>query len=162
MVIVADFTLPLSAKGETMPTAKELLITYTELIREPEKAVLLFASDGAIEIPYLIEVGGPGRFQGHPAILAFLKQINSLFPEVAFSNTQFFMESPDQVVAEYEVHSAAPATGRRYDQLFFGRLVAANGKITLLREALNNIVAARTILPNGLGDVTPQLSASIE
>ncbi len=109
-----------------MATAKELLLEYMELIRTPEKAISLFSVEAAIEIPYLVEVGLPGRFEGHNQILKFLRQINELFPDV-----------------------------------FFGRLMAEGGRIKLLREAINIISAAQTILPNGLSDVAVQRSASL-
>ena len=144
-----------------MLSAKELLLAYMDLIRNPEKAINLFAADAAIEIPYLVEVGFPGRFEGLEEILMFLRQINSLFPDVAFMNLKVFVDSPDQIVSEYEVHCSAPGTKRHYNQLFFGRLVAEGGKIKLLREAINIISAARTILPNGLSDVALQKSASL-
>jgi hypothetical protein len=144
-----------------MTTAKELLLAYMDLVRKPEEAISLFAADAAIEIPYLVEVGLPGRFEGHDEILKFLTQINGLFPDVAFMNLQIFMNSPDQVVREYEVHCSAPSTRRQYHQLFFGRLRAEGGKIKLLREALNIMSAAQTILPNGLHDVAVQKSASL-
>jgi len=83
-----------------MATAKELLFSYMNLIRSPEEAISLFASDAAIEIPYLVEVGLPGQFKGHEQILKFLRQINTLFPDVAFVNAKVFMDSPDQVVSE--------------------------------------------------------------
>jgi hypothetical protein len=129
-------------RKDPMATAKELLFAYMDLIRNPEQAISLFAVDAAVEIPYLVEVGLPGQFKGHEEILGFLRQINALFPDVAFMNVQVFMESPDQVVSEYEVHCSAPSTQRQYHQLFFGRLVAEGGKIKLLREALNIISAA--------------------
>ena len=144
-----------------MATAKELLLAYMDLIRNPDEAISLFAVDAAIEIPYLVEVGLPGQFKGHEEILGFLRQINALFPDVAFMNVQFFMESPDQVVSEHEVHCSSPSTQRQYHQLFFGRLVREGGKIKLLREALNIISAAQTVLPNGLSDVAVQRSASL-
>ena len=55
-----------------MATAKELLLAYMDLIRNPEEAISLFALDAAIEIPYLVEVGLPGQFKGHEEILKFL------------------------------------------------------------------------------------------
>src|SRR5712692_3708487 len=144
-----------------MTGAKELLMKYMALIKDPERATSLFAADAAIEIPYLVDVGLPGKFEGHDGILTFLRQINTFFPDVAFMNVQVFVDSPDQVVSEYEVHCSAPSTKRQYHQLFFGRLVAEGGKIKLLREALNIISAAQTILPNGLSDVAVQKSASL-
>jgi hypothetical protein len=156
-----QFNRQQALRKDPMAAAKELLLAYMDLIRNPEEAISLFAVDAAIEIPYLVEVGLPGQFKGHEGILNFLRQINALFPDVAFMNVQFFMESPDQVVSEYEVHCSAPSTQRQYHQLFFGRLVTEGGKIKLLREALNIISAAQTILPNGLSDVAVQRSASL-
>jgi hypothetical protein len=101
-----------------MATAKELLLAYMDLIRKPQEAISLFAADAAIEIPYLVEVDLPGRFDGHEEILKFLRQINGLFPDVAFMNVQFFVDSRDQAVSEYEVHCSAPSTKRHYHQLF--------------------------------------------
>jgi hypothetical protein len=63
-----------------MFTAKELLLAYMDLIRKPEEAISLFAADAAIEIPYLVEVGLSGRFEGDEEILKFLRQINGLSP----------------------------------------------------------------------------------
>ena len=54
-----------------------------DLIRNPDEAISLFAVDAAIEIPYLVEVGLPGQFKGQEQILNFLRQINTLFPDVA-------------------------------------------------------------------------------
>jgi hypothetical protein len=77
-----------------MASAKELLLAYMDLIRNPEKAISLFAADAAIEIPYLVEVGLPARFEGPEEILMFLRQINSLFPDVAFVNLKVFVFLP--------------------------------------------------------------------
>jgi hypothetical protein len=158
---VTRFTDNKHLEKDSMANAKELLLAYMDLIRNPDEAISLFAVDAAIEIPYLVEVGLPGQFKGHEETFKFLRQINVLSPDVAFMNVQFFMESPDQVVSEYEVHCSAPSTQRQYHQLFFGRLVTEGGKIKLLREARNIISAAQTILPNGLSDVAVQRSASL-
>ena len=55
--------------------------------------------------------------------------------------------------AEYVTHARAAATGRRAHHLFMGRLVAQNGQITLLREALNAVAAASALLPAGIHDL---------
>jgi len=83
-----------------MATAQELLLAYMNLIKKPEKAISLFAADAAIEIPYLVEVGLPAKFEGHQEILMFLRQINGLFPDVAFMNLKVFVDSPTQIVSE--------------------------------------------------------------
>jgi len=43
----------------------------------------------------------------------------------------------------------AAATGRKIEHLFMGRLVAGNGEIKPLREALNTVSAAQVLLPGG-------------
>jgi len=43
-------------------------------------------------------------------------------------------------------------TGRTIHELFFGRLVAENGKIKLLRESVNLVEVALGVFPNGLSD----------
>src|SRR5260370_24092830 len=93
--------------------------------------------------------------------MKFLRQVNGLFPDVAFMNVKFFVDSPDQVVSEYEVHCSASSTKRHYHQLFFGTLAAEGGTIKLLREAINIISAPQTILPNGLSDVAVHKIASL-
>ena len=52
-----------------------------------------------------------------------------------FIHIKFLIETPDQVFAEYEVDCLF--NGKPYKQLYMGRLVAENGKIKLLREAMN-------------------------
>jgi hypothetical protein len=54
--------------------------------------------------------------------------------------------------AEYEFTAQSSQTGRTIHQLFFGRLVAANGKIKLLRESVNLAEVALGVFPNGLAD----------
>jgi hypothetical protein len=57
------------------------------------------------------------------------------------------------VFAEYVTHATAAATGRLAHHLFMGRLVAENGQIKLIREALNTIAAASALLPGGTHDL---------
>ena len=82
-----------------MTSAKELLVKYMDLIKDPERATSLFAADAAVEIPYLVDVGLPGKFKGHDGILAFLRQLNTLFPDVAFTNLQVCVDTPDKWLA---------------------------------------------------------------
>ena|SRR5579871_4463780 len=44
-------------------------------------------------------------------------------------------------------------TGRRYRQLYGGRLIAENGKIKLLREFCDTVEVARAMFPNGVKDL---------
>ena len=58
----------------------------------------------------------------------------------------------EQAFAEYEFTAQSSKTGRTIHELFFGRLVAENGKIKLLREAVNLAEVALGVFPNGLAD----------
>src|SRR5260370_505242 len=52
-----------------------------------------------------------------------------------------------------EMFTAKPSkTGRTIHELFFGRLVAENGKLKLLRESVNLAEVALGVFPNGLAD----------
>jgi ketosteroid isomerase-like protein len=48
----------------------------------------------------------------------------------------------ERVFAEYEVEALVPSTGKIYRQMYAGRLVARDGKIARLREALDTVAAA--------------------
>jgi ketosteroid isomerase-like protein len=136
-----------------MKSAVELMDAYLELIGTPQAAAALFADDGAIELPYLATLGLPTRTEGPVAIEGFLKGLLENFPGFAFSNIQHLIVTPDQVFSEYAAASSVKSTGRAYRQSYTGRLVAADGKIKLLRETLDTVAAARAVFPNGLADL---------
>jgi hypothetical protein len=140
-------------KIREMKTAKELLMEYWESFPTPAKAAALFASDGVLELPSLESMHVPPRAKGPEAIEKFIGSLMSLIPDWKFTNKRIFMEYGNQVFAEYEIHVITGHTKRQYDQLFFGRLVAENGKIKLLREALNVVKAAQAMLKNGIDDI---------
>ena len=56
----------------------------------------------------------------------------------------------EQTFAEYEFTAQSSKTGRTIHELFFGRLVAENGKIKLLRDSVNLVEVALSVFPNGL------------
>ena len=58
----------------------------------------------------------------------------------------------EQAFAEYEFTAQSSRAGRTIHELFFRRLVAANGKIELLRESVNLVEVALGVFPNGLAD----------
>lgn len=125
-----------------MNNAKQLLSAYLESIRDARAAAALFADDGVLELPYLKSLGVDGRAQGPKAIKGFIASLLAKVPDFAFKNVRFLMETPEQVFAEYEVKALVPSTGKIYQQMYAGRLVASNGKILLLREALDTMAAA--------------------
>jgi uncharacterized protein len=62
-------------------------------------------------------------------------------------------ETPDQAFGEYTIHHKSGISAKDTHQRFFGHCMAANGKIVLLREALNVLAAADAMFPNGIADI---------
>ena len=126
-----------------MKNAKELLEEFTaSSFRDPKKAAEMFTEDGAFEMPYLESFGFPGRYEGREAIEGFMD----------LENIKIMIDTPEQAFAEYEFTAQSSKTGRTIHELFFGRLVAENVKIKLLRESVNLVEVALGVLPNGLAD----------
>ncbi|MFY1662728.1 nuclear transport factor 2 family protein [Pseudomonas sp. Pseu.R1] len=130
-----------------MKNAVQLLQMYLESIQDPRKAASLFAEDGVLELPYLQTLGIPHSVQGPAAIEAFIGSLLKKVPTFSFQRVRFLIETPDQVFAEYDVEEPVPATGRIYKQSYAGRLVARDGKIQLLREAMDTVAAQRAFAP---------------
>jgi uncharacterized protein len=136
-----------------MKNAKELLEEFTaSSFRDPKKASEMFTEDGAFEMPYLESVGVRGRYEGRKAIEGFFRYVRELYPDMDLENIKVMIDKPEQAFAEYEFTAQSSKTGRTIHELFFGRLVAENGKIKLLRESVNLVELALGIFPNGLAD----------
>lgn len=141
--------------GAQLSDAKTLLREFLGNFRDPEKASALFAEDGAFEMPFFGSLGLPTRFEGREAVKGLLTTVLEYYPDFEFKDEDITIHivTPDQVFAEYVVHTTAAATGRLGHHLFMGRLVAENGQITLIREGLNTIAAASALLPGGAHDL---------
>ena len=139
-----------------MNTAKQLLQTYLDAISEGDmdKAIALFADDGAIEFPYFGSVNLPTRFQGPEALRQFFDPVVKGAENFKFNNIKIFPgQDENHVSGEYGVDALIKKTGRRYHQLYGGRLIAEDGKIKLLREFCDTVEVARAMFPNGLKDL---------
>ena len=135
-----------------MNTAKELMLGYIGGTAEQSGA--LFADDGTLELPYLASIGLPPVMSGPKAITDFLGFLHgSLYPGFSFEDVKIHIETPEQVFAEYHIHHKSGISGKDIRQQFFGHLESADGKIKRLREAIDVVVAAEAIYPNGLADV---------
>jgi hypothetical protein len=142
-----------------MKTATDLLLEFTALgLGAPDAAAAMFSDDGAFEMPYITDFGVPGRYVGHKDIAAFFSFVRDLYPGFIFENVTILIETAEQVFGEYEFTATSTKTGRKIHQLFFGRLVAENGKIKLLREALNSVEVARAVYEQGV----PELPANTD
>ena len=119
-----------------MKTAPQLLNDYLASIQDPQAAAALFADDGVIELPYI-----GARAQGPEAIAGFIGGLLKKVPDFRFKDVQMFIETDEQAFGEYSVEATVLPTGKPYRQTYAGRLVAENGKIKLLREALDTVAA---------------------
>lgn len=126
-----------------MITAHQLLQQYLASIKNPATAAALFADDGVLELPYLASLGIAPRAQGQAAIESFIASLLRKIPDFRFKNIRIQMETSDQVFAEYDVEAVVVPSGRIYRQSYAGRLVTDGRKITLLRESLDTVVAAK-------------------
>jgi uncharacterized protein len=136
-----------------MKNAKELLLGYLENINNADEVIQLFADDATIELPYLKSLGLPWQWKGKDVLYKFLQNLPKTFPGFKFQNINIHIDTPDQVFGEYSVDCIVASTGRPYHQTYMGRLVAENGKIKLLREALDMVQVAKSSFPNGVADL---------
>lgn len=120
-----------------MKTAIELLRGYLKGARTPAVAGALFAEDGVLELPTVnVHVTGPAGVSN--LLNGLLKRV----PDFRFKDLKVWIDTPDRVFAEYAVEALVPETGKVYRQIYAGLLMAENGKIKLLREALDTAAAA--------------------
>jgi ketosteroid isomerase-like protein len=142
-----------------MKTAKQLLEAY--IAGTAQQSAALFAEDGALELPYLADLGVGPRYEGPQAIGAFLTFLHEkMYPGFKFVDVKIHIDTPDQAFGEYTIHQKSGISGRDVHQRFFGHCIAANGKIVLLREALNVIAAADGMFPGGLADIVQKRTAA--
>jgi hypothetical protein len=135
-----------------MKTAKELLQAYIN--GNALESAALFAEDGALELPYLADLGVEPRYEGPRNVGAFLSFLHEkMYPNFKFVDVKIYIDTPDQAFGEYTIHQKSGISGKDVHQRFFGHCVAANAKIVLLREALNVLAAADGMFPNGIADV---------
>jgi hypothetical protein len=135
-----------------MKTAKDLMLAY--LAGTADQSSALFGERGTLELPYMASIGMPPVTTGSAEIGQFLSFLHTtLYPGFKFENVTIHLETPDQVFAEYFINHKSGITGKAVRQQFFGHLEAADGEIERLREAIDVVVAAEAIFPNGLADV---------
>jgi uncharacterized protein len=135
-----------------MKTAKELLQAYID--GTAEESAALFADWGALELPYLADLGVEPRYEGPKTIAAFLTFLHEkMYPGFKFADVKLYIDTPEQAFGEYTIHQKSGISGKDVHQRFFGHCTAANGKIVLLREALNVLAAADGMFPGGIADV---------
>lgn len=120
-----------------MSTARQLLQSYLDNIQTPAAAAALFAEGGVLELP-TVKAHAKGPAEIEKLIAGLLSKV----PDFRFRNLKVWIDTPDKVFAEYSVEALVPDTGKVYRQTYAGVLIAADGRIQLLREALDTAAAA--------------------
>ena len=121
-----------------MKSAAELLEAYLNNVRTPDVSAAQFAEDGVLELPWV-----HARAQGPAAVEQLLTGLLTKVPDFRFHNLTYFIQTPDKVAAEYQVDALVTETGKLYRQTYVGILHAEDGKIKLLREALDTLAASK-------------------
>ena len=121
-----------------MKSASELLGVYLNNVSSPKVSAAQFAEDGVLELPW-----AQARAQGPAAVEKLLAGMLANVPDFRFKNLTYFIQTPDKVAAEYQLEAKVLSTGKIYKQTYVGVMHAQNGKITLLREALDTVAAAK-------------------
>src|SRR5438034_4075101 len=141
-------------KNTTQKAASELLKDYLAFsMRDTKKTAAMFSENGAFEMPYLADFGWPTQLLGREKLADFFKKVRNLYPGFQFENLVIHMQTPEEVFAEYEFTAVSIVTKRKMNQHLFGWLVAENGKVKLLREALNAAVLAQALYERGIPDL---------
>ena len=110
-----------------MKTAKELLQAYID--GTAQESAALFAENGALELPYLADLGVDPRYEGPPTIGAFLTFLHEkMYPGFKFIDVKIYIDTPDQAFGEYTIHQKSGISGKDVNQRFFGHCVAAKWK----------------------------------
>ena len=121
-----------------MKSASELLEAYLNNVRTPKISAAQFDEDGVLELPWV-----KAHAQGPAAVERLLTGMIAKVPDFRFKNLTYFIQTPDKVAAEYQVEALVVDTGKIYKQTYAGVLLAENGKIKLLREALDTVAASK-------------------
>jgi uncharacterized protein len=135
-----------------MKNAKDLMLDY--IAGTAEQSGALFSDGGTLELPYLASIALPPVLRGPTEITKFLSfPHGTRYPGFSFENVKVHIATPEQVFAEYHINHRSGISGKEVKQQFFRHLEAEGGKIRRLREAIDVVIAAEAIYPNGLADV---------
>ncbi len=135
-------------------SASTLLKDYFASVSEgnPKATASFFAEDGYIDVPYVASLGMPTKIIGRAAIEATMQGLLQNAPNFHFTDVRIILETPTEVVAEYESESRL-TNGKFYKQLYVGHLISKDGKIKCHKEFLNTIPFVEAFFPNGLKDL---------
>jgi hypothetical protein len=95
-----------------MKTAKQLLQAYID--GNAQESAALFSENGALELPYLADLGVDPRYEGPKTIGAFLTFLHEkMYPGFKFVDVKIYIDTPDQAFGEYTIHQKFIAVALR-------------------------------------------------
>ena len=99
-----------------MKTAKQLLQAYID--GSAQESAALFADNGALELPYLADLGVEPRYEGPKNIGTFLTFLHEqMYPGFKFVDVKIYIDTPDQAFGEYTIHQKSGISSRLVHQL---------------------------------------------
>ena len=138
--------------------ASQLYHAHLASLGDVDTWVSLFATDGVLEYPFSESIGYPVRLIGHDQIRGFVEPFLASVTDFVPVHPRVLLATDTVVVADHRVKATMVGSGRSYPQRYLTYLTAEAGKITLLAEYLDNVVAARALLPDGLASLHAQVS----
>src|ERR1700747_2694722 len=121
-----------------MKSASELLEAYLNNVATPKVSASQFAVGGVLELPSV-----KAYARGPAEVEKLLAGLLAKIPDFRFKNLTYFIQTPDKVAAESQGEALVAATRKLYPQTSAGILLAENGKIKLLHEALDTLAASK-------------------
>ncbi|WP_156765411.1 nuclear transport factor 2 family protein [Mycobacterium sp. 1245852.3] len=137
-----------------MTTAREIFLRYAQAMADGDAvaAAACYTDDGVLDFPFWPRLGLTPRYQGRPALEAYLSTLLVLVPGFEFIDIDVHIDTPDAMFAEFRVDKLTN-TARRFNFHYGGLVLAVDGKMKLLREFIDQVPAAIALLPNGIADI---------
>jgi len=113
------------------------LAMFTDPAMTPQAYANLFTEDAVHEYPYA-PAPYSRQVKGRDAITAYIANVIQSATNWSFTNFAFLATSdPDTVFVEFEGSALVTATGKRYHQIYVGRITLRGEKIAYYREFWN-------------------------
>lgn len=113
------------------------LAMFTEPAMTQEAYSNLWTEDAVHEYPYA-PAPYSTEIKGRDAITVYIANVTQSATNWNFTNFVFSATSdPDTVFVEFEGSALVTATGKRYQQIYIGRITLQGGKIAHYREFWN-------------------------
>jgi len=113
------------------------LVIFTDPTMTREAYAGLWTEDAVHEYPYA-PAPYSKKLEGRETITAYIANVTQSATNWSFTNFAFSATSdPDIVFVEFEGSALVTATGKRYQQIYVGRITLREGKIANYREFWN-------------------------